>query len=219
MTFKVAIVSDSRGGFLQHFFVMNNSNANTTYRTFVHKGRGLRILWLIAMTKIESGEFDRVYIMGGICDITSPVYHNNIRYFWPCKHINDLSVDLVNSLNDLTNETLIRGKHGKVVFLPELGADLVRYNQIDFPLPWMFNCQNDLRANLSYLFNSFKYANFRLGVNTPWMIDVIFGRTKKGELYPRYDLMYDGMHPAPQTAQKYAKQIMKDVNEYLNFNR
>lgn len=79
----------------------------------------------------------------------------------------------------------------------------------------MLNCQNDLRANLSFLFNSFKYANFQLGVRTPWLIDVVFGRSKKGELYPRYEMMYDGMHPAPRTAEKYAKQIMKDVNELL----
>lgn len=218
MVYRVAIISDSRGGFLQHFFVMNNRNMNVRYRTFVHKGRGLRILWLIAMAKLESGEFDRVYIMGGICDITSPVYHNNIRSFWPRKHINELAIDLVDILVAITNETLLRGNAGRVVFLPELGADLITYNQIDVPQPWMIECQNDLRANLSFLFNSFKYANYRLGVNTPWLIDVIFGRTKKGELYPRYELMYDGLHPAPMTAGKYAKQIMKDVNEFLNHN-
>lgn len=156
--------------------------------------------------------------MGGICDITSPVYYNNIRYFWPRKHINELSADLANTLVAITNETLLHGNSGKVVFFPELGADLVTYNQIDFPQPWMFECQNDLCAYLSFLFNSFKYANYRLGVYTPWLIDVIFGRSKKGELYPRYELMYDGLHPAQMTAEKYAKQIMKDVNEFLTRN-
>lgn len=218
MVLKVAIISDSRGGFLQHFFIMNNTNANVIYRTFIHKGRGLQILWLFAMAKIESGEFDRVYIMGGICDITSPIYCNNTRYFWPLGQLNDLINSLVNSLVEITQETLSRKLYGKVVFLPELGADLIAYNQIQNPMPWMLACQDDLRANLSFLFNSFKYANYCLGARTPWLIDVIFGRTKKGELYPRYELLYDGLHPTPQTAQKYAKQIMKDVNEFLGSN-
>lgn len=66
MVFKIAVISDSRGGFLQHFFVYNNRNNGVTYRTFVLKGRKIEELWSLAMTKLETGNFDRAYIFGDI---------------------------------------------------------------------------------------------------------------------------------------------------------
>lgn len=211
MVFKVALISDSRGGFLQHFFICNNNNNQVTYRSFIFKGRKIEDLWSVAMTKLETGNFDRVYLLGGICNITSPHYVGNTRYFWPDKSIQELIVDLCSVIMRLTNDALHLGKYSKLVFLPEIGADLITYNNIDFPQPWMLQCQHNLRLHLPW----FKYANHLLGARTPWIIDAVFGRTKKGDLYPKYELLYDGLHPSPPIANKIARQIMKDVNDYV----
>lgn len=215
MVFKIAIIADSRGGFLQHFFVRNNVNNGITYRTFILKGRKIEDLWSVAITKLETGNFDRVYILGGICNITSPYYDNNIRYFWPLRSVRDLIDELCQIIGRLTNDTLHLGKYGKLVFLPEVGADLIMYNNIEFPQPWMLQAQYNLRRYLPRLHDAVRNANHHLGAQTPWDVDTVFGRTKKGELYPKYELLYDGLHPSPPVAGKIAKQIMKDANDFV----
>lgn len=66
MSFKVAIIADSRGGFLQHFLNLYNENQNVSYTTLVFKGRRVEELWLQARSKLNSGQCDHVYVLGGI---------------------------------------------------------------------------------------------------------------------------------------------------------
>lgn len=193
----------------------SNHNNGITYRTFLLKGRKLEDLWSVTITKLETGGFDRVYILGGICNITSPYYENNIRYFWPLKSVRDLIDDLCQVIGRLTNNTLHLGKYSKLVFLPEVGADLIAYNNVEFAQPWMLQCQYNLRLYLPRLHDAFKNANYLIGARTPWVVDAVFGRTKKGELYPKYETLYDGLHPSPPAAEKIARQIMKDANEFV----
>lgn len=151
-----------------------------------------------------------------IFNITSPYYKQNIRYFWPHKSIRDLIDDLCQLIAKLTNDALHLGKYSRLVFLPEIGADLITYNNIEFPQSWMLQCQHNLRLYLPYLPDALKNANHQLGARTPWIIDMVYGRTKKGELYPKYEQLYDGLHPSPPVAEKIARQIMKDVNDYMD---
>lgn len=209
---KIALVTDSRGGFLQHFLNLYNDNPYITYTTFVFKGRRIEELWLQAKQKLLSGEFYHVYIWGGICNLTSPYFWNGTRSFWPLKHVDDLAHDLIHAINLIANEVNFLDLKGRISFLPETGANLITYNSVCWPQPWMQQCQRDLNINVLYLRDSFKEVNSRMGCSTPWTFDVIFGRNKRGMQYPKYDKLYDGLHPAPRTSAEISRKIIKDAN-------
>lgn len=71
---------------------------------------------------------------------------------------------------------------------------------VGFVIFWFKNGKsNDIQLSIIY----------QLGARTQWIIDAVL---KKGELYPKYDLLYNGLHPSPHVAHKKTKQIMKNVN-------
>lgn len=215
MPLRVAIIADSRGGFLEYFLNLHNENQNVTYTSLVLKGRRVEELWLQARAKLNSGECDHVYVMGGICNLTSAYFYNGIRSFWPLKNVEDLTYDLMHTLNVIANEALFLGHRGKLTFLPETGADLVLYNHVEYPAAWMIQCQKDLINNIFFLYETIKSINFRLGCSTPWTFDCIYGRNRHGFLYPKFNKLYDGLHPTPSTAADMARKIIKDVNHAL----
>lgn len=215
MTFKVAIIADSRGGFFQHFLNLHNDNVNVTYTTLVFSGRRLEELWLQARAKLNAKEFNHVYVLGGICNLTSPYFHNGLRSFWPFKNVEDLAYDLIQLLKVITNEALFLGHQGRLTFLPEIGADLLEYNRVEYPMPWMTKCQVDLNYNIFFLLDEFKSANVRLSCSTTWTFDCVYGRNRHGMFYPKYSRLYDGLHPAPNTAADMVRKIIKDVNLLL----
>lgn len=163
LPFKVAIIADSRGGFLQHFFNRFNKNQNVSYTTLVFKGRRVEELWLQARAKLNSKECDHVYVLGGICNLTSAYFYNGIRSFWPLRSMEDLTDYLIHSLTIIANEALYIGHWSKLTFLPETGADLLVYNHVDNPAHWMLQCQADLNANILFLYEAIKNINKRLG--------------------------------------------------------
>lgn len=217
MPFKVAIVADSRGGFLQYFLNLHNENQHVTYTTSVYKGRRIEELWHQARARLSSGECDHVYMLGGICNLTSAYFYNGIRTFWPLKNVEDLTYDLIHTTNIVANEALFLGYRGKLTFLPETGADLLAYNHVEHQAQWMIQCQTDLNNNIFFLYEGIKNINSRLGCITPWSFDCIYGRNRHGFLYPKFNKLYDGLHPTPSTAADMARKIIKDVNHVLQW--
>lgn len=213
MVRKIAVITDSRGGFFQHFFNSSNDNPNVTFTTFVLKGRRIEELWIQTKARIFSDLFDHVYIWGGICNLTSPYFHNNTRTFWPLKHPDDLTYDLIHSIRVIVDEILHLGLRGRITFLPETGINLTTYNQIEWPQHWMVQCQHELNMNILFLHNEFKAANTKIGCTTPWTFDTVYGRNRHGMLYPKFAKLYDGLHPTPSTAADMVRKIMKDAND------
>lgn len=212
MAVKIALFCDSRGGFLQFFLDMGNVNSNIEYTVFTRKGRKLEELWLQAKPCLLSKEFDHVLLWGGICNITSPYFHQGVRYFWPQKNITDLSYDLIFVMDSIANEVIHLGLLGRVTLLPETGANLLMYNQVHSPLPWMIQCQADLNSNVPFLLEACKRVNARMNGSTPWTFDIIYNRSKTGEFYIRQGKLYDGLHPTPTAARDMSKKIMNNLN-------
>lgn len=210
---RIGIFCDSRSGFLQHFLNTSNLSPNTAYTVFTCKGRRFEELWLQAKHKLLLLEFDHVIVWGGICIITSPYFYGGRKFFWPLKHVTDLAYDLIFAYELVANEVIHLGLIGKVTIMPETGGDLIMYNQIIAPLPWMHQCQADLNYNIYYLLMACKRCNRMMGSLTPWTLDAIYGRTKSGALYPRHSRLYDGLHPSPPAAGEMARKIIRFVHE------
>lgn len=204
---RINIVADSRGGFLQFFLDRHNDNRNVTYSSKILKGRKLEELWLQAKDMLVVGKTDHVYIWGGICNLTSPYYAFGQRSFWPLKSVEELTYDLIHTLNIIVGEIIFLGLDGKVSFMPETGINLLAYNRVEWPARWMLQCQHDMSVNIPFLYTAYKNANFRLGCTTPWIMDSVYGRNKHGLMYPKFSKLYDGLHPSPPTAAD-----IKDVN-------
>lgn len=181
--------------------------------SFILKGRRFEELWLQAKQKLLFAEFDHVLIWGGICNPTSPYFFEGRRFFWPLKQVEDLAFDLIFAYESVVHEVNHLRLNGRVTILPETGGDLIMYNQIITPLPWMYQCQFDLNYNICHLLTACKHCNRLMGGVTPWTLDDIYGRTKSGTLYPRHNRLYDGLHPTPQAAGEMAKKIIKFMQE------
>lgn len=214
MAIKIAIVGDSRVGFFQHFCNTLNVHEDIAYQVITLKGRKVLQLWDAALPLLRNNQADKVFLLGGICNLTSPCYSDGIRYFWPTTDISDLINALYYDLVAIRDDTVQKNLGGLVTLLPELGGDLVTYNKIDHPCLWMLRLQNCLDRMLPSLQLATKQLNISMGAATPWIRDTIYRRTKQGIWYPNYSLLYDGLHPEPFTAEKMVKQILKTVNDY-----
>lgn len=218
MVFRITLVCDSRGTLLQHYFNLKNQWNTVSYKVVVLKGRTLWDLWKIACDELMLGKADKVYLLGGICNLTSPVMVQGIRFFWPRKSINNLAAELVQCQIDIYEEILLHQFKGKLVLIPEFGADLIKYNRIAVQNAWMQTCQIDLDYNLPLIHNVTKDLNKAMGVKTPWTLDVLYKTARNGVRYPRYSLLADGLHPTPTVAERIAHQILKDVDEFFEEN-
>lgn len=50
-----------------------------------------------------------------------------------------------------------------------------------------------------------------MGTRSNWWLDVIYKRTKQGQLYPRYQLLSDGLHPSYELSGKLAMKLIRDI--------
>lgn len=66
--------------------------------------------------------------------------------------------------------------------------------------------------NVLFLHDTFKKANTKIGCSTPWSYDTVYGRNRHDMLYPKFTKLYDGLHPAPETAADMVRKIVKDIN-------
>lgn len=215
MAYRVALIFDSRGLLLQQFFDQLNQWPSVTYQVITMRGKKLWNLWLVAKDLLINNRADRVYILGGICNLTSPVNMDGTRYYWPMKRVSNLAAELCQCQIDIYEDVMISNLKGKVILLPEYGGDLIRYNNIDVPSAWMSNFQSDLDENLPLVHKVTKDINRCMGVKTPWSLDIVYRFTKGGNRYPKYELLSDGVHFTERIASRLVVQILKDVDEFF----
>lgn len=213
MAFRVHLVCDSRGALLQQHFDMLNEWDSVLYHTTVLKGKKLLQLWTVGKELLLTDRADKIYLFGGICNLTAPFYSGNRRFFWPPKRRNFLATELAQIHISIYEEARDNGLLGKIAILPEFGADLIRYNDIDQPNSWMCRAQKELDENLPLLHATTKDVNKHLGSLTPWTLDAIYRCTKKGIRYPKYSLLSDGLHPSDEVAKRIVMQILKDIDD------
>lgn len=216
MAARIAIVGDSRVGFFQHFFNSLNLHEDITYQVTTLKGRKLLDIWDVARPLLTNHFVDKVFLMGGICNLTSPCFSDGARYFWPTADLNELVNSLYLDLVAVRDDVVSLNCGGLVTLLPELGGNLIVYNQIEYPCMWMIRIQEHLEYLLPRLHAATKQINISMGATTPWFRDTIYRKTKQGFWYPNYNLLYDGLHPDPTSAERMVKQIMKTVNDFYH---
>lgn len=213
MNYTIYVITDSRGALLQRYLDSYNAWPNITYKVEIFKGRKISELWSKAKLFLRSDRANFVYLLGGICDLSTKFIINGRREFWIKKRPKDQVAVLVQLLNQLSEEAIELNLYGKIALLQELGCDFIKYKKIMKPLPWMIQQQNDFDKSLPSLHRATKAINYKLGVRTPWTLDSIYKRTHKKKFYPRYHLLKDGLHPSFQVANRIAHCITKDVSE------
>lgn len=216
---RISIITDSRGRyFQQHFNYLVDLSQEFEISVMVYKGRELYELWIHARSLLLKNEIDHAYLLGGICNLTTPFFQGGRRYFWPGKNLNVLTNNLMQQLIDISVKVRELKLDGMVTILPEIGADLLVYNRTEIVLPWMNDCQQQLDHLLPSVHNATRRVNESMGTRSTWYLDSIYKRTKKGVLYPRYSLLEDGLHPADSTALKMVACIAKDIRTLSNYS-
>lgn len=213
MNYSIYIVADSRGAFLQRYLDYHNSWPNVRYTVEVYKGRGILQLWARARKLLLTDKANFVYLFGGICDLTSLYVIRGQRKFWIKKRPRDQLFDLQLKFNSISEEARRLDLYGKLSFFQEMGCDLLKYNRVVRPQLWMIQQQKDMDEWLPMLQKAIKELNYKLGVQTPWVLDCIYKHTNDRRFYPRYFLLHDGLHPTQEVASKIAFQVNKDVGE------
>lgn len=213
MAYNIWVIADSRGSRLQAYLDYYNTWPNVSFNVLTMKGKKILSLWEKARSLLCGGEADFVYIFGGICDLTSPVYTRGGRQFWMNTRPRESICNLILKLNEIYDEAMELNLYAKFTFLQELGCDLVRYNRIRRPALWMVQQQAELDLWLPALHRATKDINFRMGVRTPWTLDSIYKHDHRRRFYPRYYLLTDGLHPTSEITSRIAEQLIKDVTE------
>lgn len=213
MAYNICVVADSRGSHLQAYLEQYNTWPNVSYNVLTMKGKKIEALWETTRLLLCNGEADFVYIYGGICNLTSPMYTREGRQFWMNKRPRESICDLILTLNEIYDEAMNLNLYAKFAFLQELGCDLIRYNRIRRPALWMVHQQAELDLWLPALHRATKDINYGMGVRTPWTLDSIYKHYHRRRFHPRYHLLADGLHPTPEITSRIAEQLVKDVTE------
>lgn len=181
-------LTDSRGAWLSHQIrqeLRRQQIFNLSFTVIYRKGAGLARLWELAEKVLFTRKVDLLFIAGGICDITTPQYlPNGRRIFWP-KHSLQDHFDSVNDvMRGIVNNFRLLNCPCKLCFVPEPGADLVRYNHVLHPVPWdVLIIQEELEDKLEALLISTRRLNDEMDMPTPWTMNITHAR-RNGQLLP-----------------------------------
>lgn len=213
----ITIITDSRGSWLQQAI-----NRLVDYRFSVkviyRRGGGLRDLWEIAEWTLISRKIDLLIILGGVCDMTT-MYHDarGRRQVWTPDNLGSRFAEIKSIMVDMSNNfKLIAGYGNKLVFLPDPGIDMIRYNRLLHPVPWRaLVFQEELEKYVKDLHEFTRELNAENGSLTPWSLDVTHS-FRNGTLIPIYDRMRDGLHFSTLQTHNLAKKIMVYVEREMN---
>lgn len=210
---RICIISDSRGRFFQQILDQRVAESPHELSSLVLPGRKIFDLWLVARPMLLRQETDFVYLLGGICDISSKFVIDSRIQYWPYDTIPIVMNNLTQALINISDEIRDLNLRGKLAFLPEIGASLLTYNRVLEPKLWMENVQQELDIHLPTLHRSYKVINKNIGTRTNWFLDSIYKRTRSGMMYPRYHLLADGLHPDASISERMVNCILKDAND------
>lgn len=208
---QVLIISDSRGSHLWREF-RRTVNNEAYFRVIARKGASLRRLWEIAELEILKGRPDIIIILGGICDLTDRYYtQQGNREFWPPHDFRSRVTEIAELMRSIANNHILLNISVKLCFLPEAGCDLLRYNQVQDPIPReLIKIQEDFEQGLRYLQNTARDLNRLLGMPTPWSLDCTHAR-RYGRLVPVYWRTSDGLHYSDEQTREMADILCKYI--------
>lgn len=212
---QIVIISDSRGARLGHE-LRSLFNPDIHYRVIVKSGAKLEKLWELAEAEILYNMPSFLFILGSICNLTDRYYDDNgVRFFWPPPNIKARVDQVLQTMEDITNNALLIGTYTKVCFLPENGMDINQYNGISNPIPWRnLHIQHELERGFSRIQRKAKYLNDQLGVQTPRTLEITHSR-RNGIMRPVYGRLYDGLHFSRPVARRLASIINEYANQFL----
>lgn len=215
-------LADSRGAWLSHQIreeMRRQHKSDLLFTVIYRKGAGLALLWELAEKVLFTRKVDIIFIAGGICDITKPQYlEDGRRVFWPSDNLQDRFDYVRDIMNGIVNNFLLLNLQCKLCFVPEPGADLIRYNQVVHPVPWnVLIIQEELEDKLEWLLFTTRRLNEKLNMPTPWTMNITHAR-RNGNLLPIYDRLRDGLHPALWQIKKLAVVIIEFTRGCFNLN-
>lgn len=208
------IISDSRGARLgQELRALRSTHIH--FRVIVKSGAKLIQLWEHAEYEILFNQPDIIFLYGGVCDLTDRYYNMyGERYFWPPFNIRDRVESIIDTMDDIMKNHLLMNTQTKIVFIPECGLDLLRYNGIHHPAPWRYLVtQADLEYNLRRLQTRAREINNIYSIGTPRTLDLTHSR-RNGYMMPVYSRLYDGLHPPRSMVRNFAM-IIHDFTKYF----
>lgn len=218
---NILLITDSRGRFLQGY--LNHHNRNflmVNYTVEVHSGSKLNRLWRLTKQRIQENNFDLIYLLGGICDITHKQYVRGNKVYWPNMDQGQIGSELIDEYVRIVTEFngLKNKNNTKICLIPEVGGDFIRYNNAS-PTNDNLVKQSAIELSLPTIQKAAKNANQQLEMPTPWIIDTIFRRNKRGELVPEYQRLEDGIHPTQRAAERAAIAYIKHAHNFFGLNK
>lgn len=210
----ILIVTDSRGSWLNREIQRYQTHL-LKFKVIYRRGAGLAVLWEIIEWNLLSRRVDYVFILGGVCDLTDRYLVNGRRSHWLPEDIDGRFNMVYRLLRDISSNFRLLNTGAKLIFLPEPGLDLIRWNRISHPVPWRFLVeQAELQERLELLQLYTKVINSHLGSITPWSLDITHS-FRNGELHPVYDRMRDGLHFSGMQVKKLAQILACYVEDDL----
>lgn len=209
--FSVRIFADSRGTWLGHELDnLQHQYQFIDFKVLYRKGASLMKIWEMVEKELWYDRTDLYIIFGGVCDLTQKCYDvNGRRVFWPHKDLAEIFGDITYKLEGMASNIRMVNQHATLCFLPECGLDLIRYNQVEHPVPWyLLILQETLEKNLRILQDKTKVINSSIGSLTPWSLEVTHAK-RAGRLTPVFDRTYDGLHFSPLQVRRMAYLIGK----------
>lgn len=212
---NILLITDSRGKYLQGYLNHHNRNfSKVVYTVEVHKGSKLQRLWRFAKPYLSTRSYDLIYIYGGICDITQKQRLNGETTYWP--NINDgpIGADLISLYHEIANEYANSPDRytTKMCFIPEVGGNFIVYNQVPYTDQYI-EMQSAIELSLPGIQKAAKDANTLMAISSPWSLDTLYRRNKRGVLVPEYQRLADGIHPSQRMAEKLAIILIKHAHE------
>lgn len=213
----VKIYADSRGAWLGNELRRFQSDK---YTISVSYRRGAKMIDIWEMIEYDlvykSEEIDFIFVYAGVCDLTRrSVTRSGRRIYWPDADIVGSFSRLKRIMNDMINNLMLISPRLKMCFLPEAGVDLITYNRIQHPVPYkLLIVQEVFEDHLRDLQLVTRILNTRMGVMTPWSLDVTH-RWRANRLIPVFERSFDGLHLTLLQVRRLARIVTLYVREKL----
>ena len=195
----ILILTDSRGRLLQETI---KGMTELVVDVSVYPGAGLDELFTKPLNKALLEKYDKVYIMGGICNITVRDRRTRITELRSFT-LNDITTKfeaiITTGLANLDTEI-------PVVLAPIVGIDLNRYNRLPGVSPFQ-QLINDSVVAVNRLIIT---TNSRRGLSTPWVATLIHQNKGRGIKVHRYKHLADGCHFTDRALEYCATEFCKD---------
>lgn len=166
---------------------------------------------------LSDEKIDFIMVYGGICDLTMKCRNRLGRIaYWPHPNMEGCVKQVKKTMMGMINNLKLIRPGMKLCFLPEAGADLIRYNRVRHPVPYeLLIIQETFEQYLRDLQWVTRLINTRTGTTTPWSLDTTH-RWNTRRLIPVYGRSIDGLHLAHNQVRRLADILAKYAREELH---